>query len=89
MTKSNEEAFRDELIDALERELVGPGLPPHDYQGNPDQLWKTPDTRTPENSGNWKQETAVSGTNLEKLRKTVGNSRNSGRLLNIVENGNW
>ena len=37
MTESNEEAFRDELIDALERELVGPGLPPHDYQGNPDQ----------------------------------------------------
>ena len=37
MTKSNEEAFRDELIDALERELVGPGLPPHDYEGNPGQ----------------------------------------------------
>ena len=37
MTKSNEEVFRDELIDALERELVGPGLPPHDYEGNPDQ----------------------------------------------------
>lgn len=33
MTKSNEEKFRDELIDALERELVGPGLPPHDYEG--------------------------------------------------------
>lgn len=37
MTKSNEEAFRDELIDALERELVGPGLPPHDYEGDPTQ----------------------------------------------------
>ena len=37
MTKSNEEAFRDELIDALERELVGPGLPPHDYEGDPGQ----------------------------------------------------
>ena len=37
MTKSNEEAFRDELINALERELVGPGLPPHDYKGDHDQ----------------------------------------------------
>ena len=35
MTKSSEETFRDELIDALERELVGPGLPPHDYEGDP------------------------------------------------------
>ena len=35
MTKSNEEAFRDDLIDALARELVGPGLPPHDYVGDP------------------------------------------------------
>lgn len=37
MTKSNEETFRDELIEALERELVGPGLPPHDYEANADQ----------------------------------------------------
>lgn len=37
MTKSNEEKFRDELINALERELVGPGLPPHDYEGDPSQ----------------------------------------------------
>ena len=37
MTMSNEEAFRDELIHALERELVGPGLPPHGYEGDPDQ----------------------------------------------------
>jgi len=37
MTKSNEETFRDELIDALERELVGPGLPPYDYEGREDE----------------------------------------------------
>lgn len=37
MTKSNEETFRDELIDALQRELVGPGLPPYDYKSNTDQ----------------------------------------------------
>ncbi len=37
MTMSNEESFRAELIDALERELVGPGLPTHDYERVPDQ----------------------------------------------------
>lgn len=37
MPKSNEENFRDELINALERELVGPSAPPHDYESVPDQ----------------------------------------------------
>src|SRR4051794_34267409 len=37
MTRSNEAMFRDELINALERELVGPGLPPHNYEGDPSQ----------------------------------------------------
>ncbi|QDV68100.1 hypothetical protein Poly24_18070 [Rosistilla carotiformis] len=39
MAMSDEETFRDELIQALERELVGPGLPPHDYEANPNQRY--------------------------------------------------
>lgn len=37
MGLSNEETFRRDLIDALERELVGPDLPPHEYEEKPDQ----------------------------------------------------
>jgi hypothetical protein len=37
MTISNEESFRAQLIESLERELVGPGYPPYDYVEVPDQ----------------------------------------------------
>lgn len=37
MNLSNEETFRRDLIDALERELVGPDLPPHDHKADADQ----------------------------------------------------
>ncbi len=37
MTISNEESFRAQLIESLERELVGPGYPPYDYVDVPDQ----------------------------------------------------
>jgi hypothetical protein len=37
MTMSNEESFRAQLIESLERELVGPAYPPHNYVPVPDQ----------------------------------------------------